>query len=70
MTVKVDRVRHPLACFSGEIEVNNQKTAHASEIKLAFDFFPILDGGAEASPHNQNNSPTNPKIGIPEAKTV
>ncbi len=44
MTIKVERVRHPLACFSGEILVGGQKTAHAGEIKLAFDFFPLIDG--------------------------
>ena len=41
MSVKVERVRHPLACFSGEILVNGQKTASAGEIKLAFDYFSI-----------------------------
>jgi acyl carrier protein len=50
MSVKVERVRHPLACFSGEILVNGQKTAHASEIKLAFDFFPSMDGATELNP--------------------
>ena len=47
MSVKVERVRHPLACFSGEILVNGQKTASAGEIKLAFDFFPLMDGSSD-----------------------
>ena len=40
------RVRHPLACFSGEINVGGEKTATAEEIKLAFDYFPVVDGQA------------------------
>ncbi|MDC0368463.1 phosphopantetheine-binding protein [Opitutales bacterium] len=47
MSVKVSRIRHPLACFSGEILVNGQKTAQAAEIKLAFDFYPVIDGGTD-----------------------
>jgi 3-hydroxyacyl-[acyl-carrier-protein] dehydratase len=47
MSVKVSRIRHPLACFSGEILVNGQKTAQAAEIKLAFDFYPVVDGGTD-----------------------
>ena len=50
MSVKVERVRHPLACFSGEILVNGQKTASAGEIKLAFDFFPLMDGSSDENP--------------------
>ena len=50
MSVKVERVRHPLACFSGEILVNGQKTASAREIKLAFDFFPLMDGSSDENP--------------------
>jgi acyl carrier protein len=48
MSVKLARVRHPLACFSGEITVDGQKTAHAGEIKLAFDFYPVMDGSSES----------------------
>ena len=44
MQIKVNRVRHPLASFQGEITVENQKTATAEEIKLAFDYFPVIDG--------------------------
>jgi acyl carrier protein len=47
MSVKLERIRHPLACFSGEINVVGQKTAHAGEIKLAFDYYPVLDGSSE-----------------------
>ena len=43
MVVKTSRVRHPLACFSGEISVNDKRTAQAAEIKLAFDYYPVLD---------------------------
>jgi acyl carrier protein len=43
MKVKVSRIRHPLACFQGEIQVNDDRTAHAEEIKLAFDYFPVFD---------------------------
>ena len=38
MKVKVSRIRHPLACFSGEINVEDERTSHAEEIKLAFDY--------------------------------
>ena len=55
MSVKVERVRHPLACFSGEILVGEQKTAHAGEIKLAFDFYPLMDG-ANDTPESFGNS--------------
>ena len=43
LKVKVTRVRHPLACFSGEINVGGERTSHAEEIKLAFDYYPIID---------------------------
>ena len=49
MKVRVSRVRHPLACFSGEINVGGEKTATA-EIKLAFDYFPVVDVQADRSP--------------------
>ena len=49
MSVKLERVRHPLACFTGEINVDGQKTAQAGEIKLAFDFYPVLDGSSESN---------------------
>jgi hypothetical protein len=44
MKVTVSRVRHPLACFKGEISVEGEKTAVAEEIKLAFDYYPVIDG--------------------------
>ena len=44
MKIRVSRVRHPLACFSGEINVAGERTATAEEIKLAFDYFPVIDG--------------------------
>jgi 3-hydroxyacyl-[acyl-carrier-protein] dehydratase len=43
MKVQVSRIRHPLACFKGEINVEGERTAHAEEIKLAFDYFPTID---------------------------
>ena len=49
MKVKLTRIRHPLACFQGEILVNEDRTAHAEEIKLAFDYFPTLDSQVESS---------------------
>ncbi|MEK9773025.1 MAG: phosphopantetheine-binding protein [Opitutae bacterium] len=56
MTVKVERVRHPLACFSGEILVGAQKTAHAGEIKLAFDFYPLIDGSTDTQDDSGKSS--------------
>ncbi len=52
MKVKVGRIRHPLACFQGEITVNKEKTSTAEEIKLAFDYYPVIDGqvSVEAKP--------------------
>ena len=44
MQIKVNRVRHPLASFQGEITVEGQKTATAEEVKLAFDYYPVIDG--------------------------
>jgi acyl carrier protein len=58
MSVNLEKVRHPLACFSGEINVGGEKTAHAGEIKLAFDFFPVIDGSTETPPV-QNSSVAN-----------
>ena len=54
MKVKVSRIRHPLACFQGEITVDGERTAHAEEIKLAFDYFPIVDGQDENSIQQAN----------------
>jgi 3-hydroxyacyl-[acyl-carrier-protein] dehydratase len=55
MKVKVSRIRHPLACFKGEISVEGEKTAHAEEIKLAFDYFPIIDAQDESSMKDLTN---------------
>lgn len=55
MKVKVSRIRHPLACFKGEISVEGEKTAHAEEIKLAFDYFPIIDAQDESSMNDLTN---------------
>jgi 3-hydroxyacyl-[acyl-carrier-protein] dehydratase len=52
MKVQVSRIRHPLACFKGEINVEGERTAHAEEIKLAFDYFPTIDALEDGS--NQN----------------
>jgi len=49
MKVKVSRVRHPLACFSGEINVGGDRTATAEEIKLAFDYYPVHDAQKETA---------------------
>ncbi|MDG0963483.1 MAG: phosphopantetheine-binding protein [Opitutales bacterium] len=56
MKVKVSRIRHPLACFQGEILVGNDRTAHAEEIKLAFDYYPVFDSSVES---NSGNTYTN-----------
>ena len=61
MKVRVSRVRHPLACFSGEINVGGEKTATAEEIKLAFDYFPVIDGQQEASSHTAEQIYSNGK---------
>ena len=77
MKVTVSRVRHPLACFKGEITVEGEKTAVAEEIKLAFDYYPVIDGqvsisaGAETNgngSHRSSNS-GNGSSTTPENKT-
>jgi len=47
MKVKVSRIRHPLASFTGEIFVGDEKTATAEQIKLAFDYYPVLQADQE-----------------------
>ena len=49
LKVRVSRIRHPLACFKGEITVGDERTSHAEEIKLAFDYYPVIDA-QESSP--------------------
>ena len=59
MQVKVNRVRHPLASFQGEINVEGQKTATAEEIKLAFDYYPVIEGDVSTSARLQDKDPQN-----------
>ena len=73
MKIKVSRIRHPLACFQGEITVNKEKTSTAEEIKLAFDYYPVIDGqlSTEAKPvavqngngHESEETVTNGTVG-------
>ena len=56
MKVQVSRIRHPLACFKGEINVEGERTAHAEEIKLAFDYFPVIDAIEDESIQNVDAS--------------
>ena len=55
MKVTVSRVRHPLACFKGEILVEGEKTAVAEEIKLAFDYYPVIDGQVSTTAVTETN---------------
>jgi len=55
MKVTVSRVRHPLACFKGEILVEGEKTAVAEEIKLAFDYYPVIDGQVSTTATAETN---------------
>ena len=48
MKVKVSRIRHPLASFTGEIFVGDEKTATAEQIKLAFDYYRIAGRSGRA----------------------
>jgi len=74
MQVKVNRIRHPLASFQGEITVEGQKTSTAEEVKLAFDYYPVIDGEvsttAEMRGHNSSNGngshPEKPKVSSKE----
>ena len=59
MQVKVNRIRHPLASFQGEITVDGQKTATAEEVKLAFDYYPVIEGQVSTSAKNKESSPKN-----------
>ena len=60
MKVKVSRIRHPLACFLGEIAVEGEKTASAEEIKLAFDYYPVIDGQSEDAISHSNGNGSRP----------
>jgi 3-hydroxyacyl-[acyl-carrier-protein] dehydratase len=74
MQVKVNRIRHPLASFQGEITVEGQKTSTAEEVKLAFDYYPVIDGEvsttSEMRVHNSSNGngshPEKPKVSMKE----
>jgi len=74
MQVKVNRIRHPLASFQGEITVEGQKTSTAEEVKLAFDYYPVIDGEvsttSEMRVHNSSNGngshPEEPKVSMKE----
>ena len=59
MQVKVNRVRHPLASFQGEITVEGQKTATSEEIKLAFDYYPVIEGQISTSATHDGNGAKN-----------
>ncbi len=59
MQVKVNRVRHPLASFQGEITVEGQKTATAEEVKLAFDYYPVIEGQVSTSAKIKRNGAKN-----------
>ena len=68
MKETVSRVRHPLACFKGEILVEGEKTAVAEEIKLAFDYYPVIDGQVSTTAVTEKNgngshSPASPSNG-------
>ena len=59
MQVKVNRIRHPLASFQGEITVEGQKTSTAEEVKLAFDYYPVIDGEVSITANSRGNSSSN-----------
>ena len=74
MQVKVNRVRHPLASFQGEITVEGQKTATSEEIKLAFDYYPVIEGQISTSATHdgngaKNGNGTHPKV-APKSNAV
>jgi 3-hydroxyacyl-[acyl-carrier-protein] dehydratase len=66
MQVKVNRIRHPLASFQGEITVEGQKTSTAEEVKLAFDYYPVIDGEVTTTAQNSSNSSSNGNGSHPE----
>ena len=66
MQVKVNRIRHPLASFQGEITVDGQKTSTAEEVKLAFDYYPVIDGEVSTTANSRGNSSSNGNGSHPE----
>ncbi|MFP6887525.1 MAG: phosphopantetheine-binding protein [Opitutales bacterium] len=71
MRANIKRIRHPLAVFEGEITVGGEKTATAEEIKLTFDYYPLVQGASQevltkadiSDSSNGNGNGTNGKDG-------
>ena len=70
MQVKVNRIRHPLASFQGEITVEGQKTSTAEEVKLAFDYYPLIDGEVSTTAEMRGNHSSNGNGSHPEKTKV
>ncbi len=70
MQVKVNRIRHPLASFQGEITVDGQKTSTAEEVKLAFDYYPVIDGEVSITANITKPSSGNGNGSHPERSKV
>ena len=70
MQVKVNRIRHPLASFQGEITVDGQKTSTAEEVKLAFDYYPVIDGEVSITANIPEPSSGNGNGSHPERSKV
>ena len=70
MQVKVNRIRHPLASFQGEITVDGQKTSTAEEVKLAFDYYPVIDGEVSITANISEPSSGNGNGSHPERSKV
>ena len=70
MQVKVNRIRHPLASFQGEIMVEGQKTSTAEEVKLAFDYYPLIDGEVSTTAEMRGNHSSNGNGSHPEKTKV
>ena len=66
MQVKVNRIRHPLASFQGEITVEGQKTSTAEEVKLAFDYYPVIDGEVSTTANSRGHNSSNGNGSHPE----
>ena len=70
MQVKVNRIRHPLASFQGEITVEGQKTSTAEEVKLAFDYYPVIDGEVSTTAEMRGKNSSNGNGSHPEKPKV
>lgn len=55
LSVKVKRIRHPLAVFEGRITVNGDQASFAEEIALTFDY--AAESAPEAAPAVEELSP-------------